>query len=201
MLSIKECEAKAKELGLYFEQEGSYRFILQAPQEFDEKAYKKWAKARIAYWKRYDKQQMDYYKKYNPQYLKTYLPLATGDQAKDPALKKVYLYELKHSNRENQLQLTEGTSTYSCAIEEFGGFTIGGKNKLYKHWDLLLQWFMNKTKYTYLKCATPVKPMYKDLRKALKEIGFEMRATEKSNHGKYKVEVWEYIKPQVKKKK
>ena len=42
--------------------------------------------------------------------------------------------------------------------------------------------------------------MYAAIRKGLKAAGFKVVAKEQSNHGKYFVEVWEFIKAKQRKK-
>ena len=196
MLTLTEVKEEAKKRGVELSVESSYRFRLQKDKPFDTKAYSKWKEKRLAYWKKHDEGQIAYYKKYNYNY--AYHPIIGSAASKEPALKTAYLNELKYSDSHRGLELSQGTSIYSCAIGEFGGFTIGGK--LQNNWDLLLTYFIHTTQYHYLKCDTPVKPAYSPLRKALKALGFEMRAKELSNHGKYYVEVWELIKPYEKKK-
>jgi hypothetical protein len=90
------------------------------------------------------------------------------------------------------LSFYEGDSSFSCAVPEFGNFMQ--RESLDKHWDILLQWYVRKSKEKFFKCAVVDKPEWKALNAALKKVGFEKRASCKSNHGKYFVNVWEYIK-------
>jgi hypothetical protein len=112
--------------------------------------------------------------------------------------KKEMIQWWKEENEDNPLiGFNTENSTFSCAVPEFGDFsfqtTKQGK-KTQQHWDLLLQYYVRKSKTSYFKCAVPDQFQWKQLNDALQKVGFEKRAELKSNHGKYKVFVWEYIK-------
>lgn len=195
LLTLKQVEDEAKKRKVELSYERDFQYSLSQGPKFTEKKYQAWKKKTLAAWQAYDERQLKYY----TQLKLTYSPIMTSSRVSEERLRKDYQHFLDYNSDEDNLTLKECQSIYSCAIYEFGGFPI--KHKLEKHWDLLLAFYVNKTKYHFLKCATPVKPAYAAIRKALKKVGFELRAKERSNHGKYYVEVWEFIKPMKKEKK
>lgn len=197
MLTLKQIEEEAKKRKVDLSYERDFPYSLSKGPKFTEKKYQAWKKKILAAWQAYDNREIAYRKKYG--YTQAYNPIMESRRVSEESLRKEYENHLRYSDDAKSLSLKECQSSYSCAIYEFGGFPI--KHKLEQHWDLLLAYYVNKTKYHFLKCATPVKPEYAALRKALRKLGFEMRAKERSNHGKYFVEVWEYIKPMKKEKK
>ena len=90
------------------------------------------------------------------------------------------------------IQFREDKSTFCCAVNEFGGFTMG--STLNKHWDLLLQFYLAVSKHSFHKCEVPLTKKYAALNAALEKVGFEKRAEEPSRMGRYKVAIWEFIK-------
>jgi len=194
MLTLEELQVAAKEANVTLSKGRGYSWTLEERKPFDTKAYEKWKKRTLAAWAAYDAREIAYRKKYA--YVSVYTPIVGGPRCTETSLRKEYDYQFVSKAG---LELGEGSSTFSCAIAEFGNFL--SKAKLNKYWDLLLSYYVATTKYHYLKCATPVTKTYKPIRDALKRVGFEMRAKETSNHGKYFVEVWEYIKPRKKETK
>lgn len=198
LLSFEQVEIEAKKRNVTIAKHRGYEFSLkELNAELDEKVYQAWKKKILAAWKANDIREIAYRKKYG---YTGYKPIMERVCAKEESLRKQYASYVANRADEASIKLTEGQSSYSCAINEFGGFP-GRKHKLDKHWDLLLAFYVNSTRFHYLKCATPVKSSYAGVRAGLKKVGFELRAKEKSNHGKYFVEVWEFIKPMKKEKK
>ena len=199
MLSLKQIEVETKKHKLDITMDGWYYFLRGLPI-FNQKDYEEWKKKTLKQWQLYDQRQIDYYTKYGyTQSLHSYQPISKGPRVEEKNLRREYKKSIMLSDF-GGLCLQEDQSRFSCAINEFGGFPERS-NKLDKYWDLLLSYYVNKSKYHYFKCATPVKPAYAGVRAGLKKVGFEMRASERSNHGRYFVEVWEYIKPKKKETK
>lgn len=90
------------------------------------------------------------------------------------------------------ISFVESNSTFSCAVTEFGQFSFSKQTN--KYWHLFLSWYVRKSNTPYFKCAVPTTKDWKSLNDGLEKAGFELRAQCPSNHGKYKVNVWEYIK-------
>lgn len=157
-----------------------------------EKRYQSFKETSMKLWAEREKNTIEYYAKLG--ITRTPRPIPND---------KYYRQEFEdigYSREEYDISLSDGQSSFSCAINEFGNFSLN-RNQVNDYWEWLFRYYIATTKFHYLKCATPVKKAYEKIRAGLKAAGFEMRASEKSNHGKYQVEVWEFIKDKKKEKK
>ena len=92
----------------------------------------------------------------------------------------------------NAISFYPQNSVFCCAYDEIGDFYLCTKYN--KFWPYLIKaWLLgNRVKFT--RCSTLSFKAWKPLEAALLQVGFVIRAKLKSNHGRYKVTLWEYIK-------
>lgn len=112
-------------------------------------------------------------------------------------------YVMINRCKENDWGYNEGPSIgfecvenqFCCAFDEIGQFSVGDDDntgELTEYWPYLLKAFLLRTKPKYLRCSTLNDKWWAPLNDALFEVGFLPCGQVKSNHGNYKVNLWEY---------
>ena len=194
ILSLAAVNSKLKQLSLKAYKQGNYFFLEEIEDKKEaEIAFQKWKEQKIVDWKKNKESQQKYFARYYPAYAFKPDPLPSTER-----FRKDYIWS--RDNEHKFVRMSEGTASFSCAISEFGSFTLS-KNTINTYWEWLFRWYVATTKYHILRCYTPVIPSYAKIRAGLKAAGFKNRGWEKSNHGKYRVDVWELNKPHKKETK
>ena len=84
---------------------------------------------------------------------------------------------------------------FCCAFEELGDFDILSQgHSIQEYWPYLLKAFILARKPKYLRCSTLNIKGWQELNDALFAVGFLPAGNVQSNHGNYKVNLWEYYK-------
>lgn len=196
MLTLKQIqkEAKARNVSLDYDG-GSYDdfvFVLREDAN-DDKEFQTFKEEFIQRHHEREKIRKNNHQQLAKQYPKNkwhQRPFEASPVPDDEYIRKEFAY--RDEDNPTSLAFREDQSAFSCAIQEFGDFNL--VPRLNKHWDLLLQYYVRKSHHKYFKCAVPSQKEWSALNDGLKKAGFEKRASEKSNHGRYVVHVWEYIK-------
>jgi len=89
------------------------------------------------------------------------------------------------------LQWDNCSSTFSCAIPEWGCFESAPE--VVQYWPYVIKHYLLKTKPKFVRCSTTAKQP-KELSEGLFDNGFIPTGQVKSSHGRYMVYMWEYWK-------
>lgn len=184
LLTKQQIDAKCKKLNLTIKEKNH---TLVATPIFSDKLFQEYKQEVLGYYRQREEDNRLHHNRMYPG--ERYIPKGIPS---DEVLKKEYFENEKEKEFPNHIGFNTDQSTFSCAVNEIGGFNQF--KGLDKHWHLLLRNYVLGSKKNYFKCSVKNRKRYQPIIDGLKKAGFTHRADEKSNHGRYTVGVWDFVK-------
>ena len=98
------------------------------------------------------------------------------------------------------MEFSTQQSVFCCGVHEAGAFSV--TEKYPEIWQAFFEYYLVNSKVLYLRTETLEQDAYAGINEALPKVGFREVTRIPSKHGKgaYNIIVWEWLKPDAKKK-